>query len=343
MRNREIERILVIRTGGIGDLILTLPLLMALRRCYPRAWLEVMGQRCRLELLEGGYYAHRVCSIEQPGMASFFVPEAPLPEKLAQYFANFHLVVSLVSDPDGLFSANLRRAGVKKVIPIAPLPPHSNIEHYSHYLLSQLSSWGLKAEPTEPKIFPTGPVQEYASRFWTEHGLGRVLAVHPGSGSPRKIWKPEGFAEVANWAIEKLGMQVLLVSGPADQQVTRQVIQRMRPRRALVVENFSLSKLAAILLKCQGFVGNDSGITHLASAVGIPTVAVFGPSDPRIWRPQGKHTAVVKSSLPCSPCTRENMDRCDRPKCMDSITTEEVRRTLETHLEESQGVLQRRI
>ncbi len=343
MRDREIERILVIRTGGIGDLILSLPLLMALRRSYPHAWLEVMGHRCRLELLEGGCYAHRVCSIEQPGIASFFVPEGALPEKLAQYFANFDLVVSLVSDSDGLFSANLRRAGAEKVISIAPLPPHSNIEHYSHYLLSQLRNWGVKAEPTEPKLFLTEAGQEYASRFWREHGLSRVLAVHPGSGSPRKMWRSEGFAEVANWATEKLGMQVLLVSGPADQQVTRQVVQGMRPRKPLVVENLSLTKLAAILHKCQGFVGNDSGITHLASAVGTPTVAVFGPSDPRIWGPRGKHTAVVESSLPCSPCTRESMDRCQRPKCMGSITAEEVRRAIEMHLEESQGGFQRPI
>ena len=335
MKNRQIEHILVIRTGGIGDLVLSLPLLMALRKFYPQSWLEVMGYRSRLELLEGRYYADRICSVEQSGMASFFVQNGILPEKLAQYFASFDLVVSLVSDPDGLFSANLQRAGVEKVISIAPLPSRSGRGHYSHYLLSQLRHGGVKARLTEPRLFLTEADREYASQFWREHGLGRVLAIHAGSGSPRKAWRPEGFAEVAKWAIEKLGMQVLLVSGPADQQITRQVVQEMKPRKPLVVENFSLTRLAAILHKCQGFVGNDSGITHIASAVGTPTVAVFGPSAPRIWAPQGKHTAVVKSSFPCSPCTRESMHRCQRQKCMDSITTKEVRKTVEKLLEGS--------
>ncbi|MCK4417065.1 MAG: glycosyltransferase family 9 protein [Candidatus Latescibacteria bacterium] len=334
MKNRQIEHILVIRTGGIGDLVLSLPLLMALRKFYPHAWIEVMGHRSRLELLEGRYYADRICSVEQSGIASFFVQNGILPEELAQYFASFDLVISLVSDPDGLFSANLRRAGVERVIPIAPLP-RSGSGHYSHYLLSQLRHWGVKAGLTEPKLFLAEADQEYASQFWREHGLGRVLAIHAGSGSPRKVWRPEGFVQVANWATEKLGMQVLLVSGPADQQATRQVVQEMKPRKPLMVENFSLTKLAALFQKCRVFVGNDSGITHIASAVGTPTVAVFGPSDPRIWAPQGKHTAVVKSSFPCSPCTRESMHRCQRQKCMDSITTEEVRKAVEMLLEGS--------
>ncbi len=328
------KRILVIRTGGIGDLVLSLPLLMALRKFYPRAQIEVMGHRSRLELLEGRYYAQRVCSVEQPGMASFFVQNGMLPEKLAKYFASFDLLVSMVSDPDGLFSANLRRAGVEKVIPIASLP-RSGSGHYSHYLLSQLRHWGVKAGLTEPKLFLTEADREYASQFWREHGFGRVLAIHAGSGSPRKMWRPEGFAQVANWAIEKLGMQVLLVSGPADQQATHQVLQGMESRKSLMLENFPLTKLAALFQKCRAFVGNDSGITHISSAVGTPTVAVFGPSDPRIWAPQGKHTAIVKSSFPCSPCTRESMYRCGRQKCMDSITAEEVRKTVEKLLEGS--------
>jgi ADP-heptose:LPS heptosyltransferase len=294
-----------------------------------------MGHRSRLELLEGRYYADRICSVEQSGMASFFVQNGILPEKLAQYFAGFDLVVSLVSDPDGLFSANLRRAGVKKVIRIVPLPPQSSSEHYSRYLLSQLTHGGVKAGLTEPKLFFTETDREYASQFWREHGFGRVLAIHAGSGSPRKVWRPESFVQVANWAIEKLGMQVFLVSGPADQQITRRVVQEMKPRKPLVVENFPLTKLAALFQKCRVFIGNDSGITHIASAVGTPTVAIFGPSDPRIWGPQGKHTTLVKSSLPCSPCTRESMHRCQRQKCMDSITAEEVRKAVEMLLEGS--------
>ena len=335
MKNSPIEHILVIRTGAIGDLVLSLPLLMALRKCYRQSWLEVMGYHSRLELLEGRYYADRICSVEQSGMASLFVQNGMLPEKLAQYFASFDLVVSLVSDPDGLFSANLRRAGVKKVISIVPLPPQSGSEHYSRYLLSQLTHGGMKAGLTEPKLFLTEADREYASQFWREHGFGRVLAVHAGSGSPRKAWRPEGFVEVANWAIEKLGMQVLLVSGPADQKAVHQVLQGMESRKSLMLENFPLTKLAALLQKCRVFVGNDSGITHIASAVGTPTVAVFGPSDPRIWGPQGKHTAVVKSSFPCSPCTRESMYRCGRQKCMDLITAEEVRGTVKMLLEGS--------
>ena len=110
-------RILVIRGGAIGDFILTLPAIRLLRENFPAAHLEILGYRHIVALAEGRVYADAARSIEYGPMAGFFVPRSELAPDLAEYFASFQQVVSYLFDPDGFFEANLRRAGVKNLLP----------------------------------------------------------------------------------------------------------------------------------------------------------------------------------------------------------------------------------
>ena len=106
----------MIRSGAIGDLVVTLPALRALRGHYPDARLEMMGYPATLELLRGRYYADAVASIDQAGMARFYVPDAQLPEPLVRYFGTFDLILAYVRDPDGVLYRNLRRTGAGQIL-----------------------------------------------------------------------------------------------------------------------------------------------------------------------------------------------------------------------------------
>jgi len=116
------------------------------------------------------------------------------------------------------------------------------------------------------------------------------VAVHPGSGGRRKCWPARRFAELAG----RLDAPVLLIEGPADADACREFFQTVPPScPVLRGTDLPLPRLAAFLMESRGYIGNDSGVSHLAAALGAPTVAVFGPTDPAVWAPLGPRVAAV--------------------------------------------------
>ena len=115
---------------------------------------------------------------------------------------------------------------------------------------------------------------------------------------------------------------------PADEEMVREYFSLIRLDTITPLTNLSLNELAAVLRKCDLYVGNDSGVTHLAAAVGIPVVALFGPTDPRVWGPRGDKVLTVYKGLECSPCSREKMRGCKNQRCMEEISVEEVYRRI---------------
>jgi ADP-heptose:LPS heptosyltransferase len=98
----------------------------------------------------------------------------------------------------------------------------------------------------------------------------------------------------------------------------------------LFVRQLELAQTAALLARCDLFIGNDSGITHLAAALGVETLAIFGPSDPAQWRPKGRRAAVLSLNVECSPCDRSVMRSCPHRKCLNTLSEEAVLRFLES-------------
>jgi ADP-heptose:LPS heptosyltransferase len=122
----------------------------------------------------------------------------------------------------------------------------------------------------------------------------------------------------------------VLILGPADERLVRRMMTLAKKIGAVTAHNLRLRLLAAVLSKCGAYVGNDSGVTHLATATGIPTLAIFGPTDPAVWAPLGRNVKVVSSTADCSPCAREAMHRCRERACLEEIEVEAVVRAVET-------------
>jgi ADP-heptose:LPS heptosyltransferase len=161
--------------------------------------------------------------------------------------------------------------------------------------------------------------------FWESKGLTleerrKVIILHPGSGSKRKVWPSDRFLNLAELLQDRFGSKTLIVLGPAEGPEMETVF----PNTFVHVKGLSLLQLASVMEGCRLFIGNDSGISHLASALGIPTIAIFGPTDPRVWSPRGEKIWVVKKETPCSPCTRERFFQCVDSKCLKSIEIEDV-------------------
>jgi ADP-heptose:LPS heptosyltransferase len=192
------------------------------------------------------------------------------------------LAVSYLFDPDRLIRRQLQKAGVRQIIQ-GPHRVENELSHAVFQLAGPLDELGLSLTDPVPKLPAVSQIPS----------LPR-LAIHLGSGSTRKNWPTESWVHLVS-EIEKLASELIVVTGEADRRLTAAFLGRFRPHKVKVCDSLPLPALAAELHRCRLFVGNDSGVTHLAAAVGTRTVALFGPTDPAVWRPLGAHVTVVQS------------------------------------------------
>jgi heptosyltransferase-2 len=301
------SKVLIIHAGGIGDLLLALPALRVFRQNFPSSALALLGRPERLSLVAFDLQASSVHSIDRAGMAYFYLEGESLPRGLSTFFSSFGIALAFGKSNVSILAKNLERAGVDRIITIPSFPPEGLKIHVSRYLVESLRASGIEGEyPWSPLRLPE-EAMTFAERFLADYGLkeeDRLLAIHPGSGSPAKNWDPKNFAAVAERLSE--GAKILLISGPAQDGV-EEVRQAMGNLSPLVADNLPLPHLAAVLKASTAYLGNDSGITHLAASLGTPTVAIFGPTNPEVWGPNGPGVNIFfgeKSSSPRSSETR---------------------------------------
>jgi heptosyltransferase III len=270
---------------------MTLPAVGALRERWPEGHIEILGYSHIIELARGRYYADATRSIDARAMARFFIPNAELDPDLMDYFGSFNVVISYLFDPDHIFADNVRRCLVKQVIEASPKPDDT---HAAAHYCRPLESLAIYVDEPRPRLRPSEADRDAASKFLTMLGREPIVAVHPGSGSEQKNWPVEKFSAVARWISDELAAQLLIVQGEADEPVSQKLAESLHPRPVTVASGLKLAELAAVLERCTLFLGNDSGITHLAAAVGTPVVAMFGPVSLPIWEPRGEFVRVVQ-------------------------------------------------
>ncbi len=285
-------RILVIRGGAIGDFILTLPALRLLRDNFPDAHLEILGYRHIVAVADGRFYAHATRSIEYAGMSRFFMPRVERDPELVRYFASFQQVVSYLYDPDGFFEASLREAGVKNFLSGPGRLDDS--AHAMEQLARPLARLALFLDREVPELFPNADDLTAAASLLTGE-LGLRVAVHAGSGSPRKNWPLDRWRELVEWLLGHAGVEVFLLSGEADRERVRQLTGEIASSRLRVIDGRPLPEVAALLGKCSLFLGHDSGISHIAAAVGTRAILLFGPTDPAVWGPRNPQVVIVRA------------------------------------------------
>ena len=285
-------RILVIRGGALGDFILTLPALRLIRETFPEAEVEVLGYPRIAALAEGRFYAHRVRSIDYGPLAGFFAKNGTLDGALSEYFAGFQQVISYLFDPDGIFEANVRRAGVRNYLSAYRRPETG---HAAREWAAPLEALAMYLESPAAQLF-LGEGDRSRAREWLGEGERMRLALHPGSGSPKKNWGVGKWREIGErfWREFPEG-ELVLVAGEADQDALRVLEQAWTGRRIRWATGLELPVLAAVLAECGRFAGHDSGISHLAAAVGTRCVLLFGPTDPEVWAPLNQGVMVVQA------------------------------------------------
>ena len=324
-----VRSILVIHQGAVGDFVLALPGLEAVRKAFPQARSVLMGYPGILELAEKRFYADEILSVDQRGVASFFVPEGPLNPSLSQFLKGFDLAVVFGRDGEGPMVKNLRRVCEGRVLHIHSFPSWNEKVHLTDHILKQFAHYGFTASGSIPKLYLKEGDREWARGFWKSKGVtpeerSTAIILHPGSGSKKKVWPLDRFINLAHVFQHHLGSRILIVLGPAEGPEVGKAFEGIRPFAPVLAKGLTLLQLASVVEGCRFFVGNDSGISHLSAAIGLPTVAVFGPTDEEVWSPRGKKTFVVSRRVHCSPCTQEGFVRCKDFECLRGIEIEHV-------------------
>jgi heptosyltransferase-2 len=278
-------KFLVVRGGAIGDFILTLPVLAALRRQFPKAGLEVLGYAHIAQLAHAAGLADAVRPIDARPLASFFAKGGDLDPQLKQYFAGFAVVISYLYDPDHIFQDNVRRSSAAQFI----AGPHRPSEQ------GQVHAVDLFLEPLQRlAIFDADAIPRLMAQPITR-GLP-TIAVHPGSGSERKNWPENKWKELLTRFIDQTSCEILLIGGDAESERLSRLATALPPQRFELARNLPLPDLARMLAGCAFFVGHDSGITHLACAVGLPSLVLWGDSVEDVWRPRGRDVTIIREA-----------------------------------------------
>ena len=266
---------MVIRPCGVGDTVLMLPFLEALSA----GEIVFMGRPERSGVLAGRSAVSEVVSIDSFGAPSLFSGEPTLEAK--EFFSRFDRAVAFMRKGGEEFRRALLRAEARKahVLDLSPRPG----QHACDRAVELAMELGLPAVKAVPRLRALPGDIECARRERFREG---VWAVHPGSGGAKKNWPIDRFAELARGLSD-----VLFLAGPAEEERLRE-IENACPGRALSSPGWEL--LVGVLALARGYVGNDSGVTHLAAALGVPTVAVFGPTDPAVWGPRGPKVKVLR-------------------------------------------------
>ncbi len=305
----------MIRGGAIGDFILTLPAIAALRRQFPQAHLEVLGY-ARVTPLAGGL-VNRTRSIEARALAGFFARGGELAEDWSDYFSEFGIIISYLYDPDEIFENNVRRCTRAQFIPGPHRADEQTRLHAAKVYLQPLERLAIFDADHVPRLTLNSQLPVLRPVLRSAPGKGgsaslpsvglaeetdeggstpNQLALHPGSGSELKNWPQPKWAELLDHLAHSAEFNLLLVGGEAEgdrlQQLSRQA--GMPPARLRVAQSLPLVELARRLQACTAFIGHDSGISHLAAAAGLPGLILWGDTVEEIWRPPSEKMIVLR-------------------------------------------------
>lgn len=306
-----LRKILIIFPGALGDFICFLPALEKLAR---NRRVDVLARAEYADLAPPGVH---VDSLERREIGALFREDPAAEPSLGAFFQAYERVYSWLGSSDRNFVENLRHA-VAGHAAVFPFRPAEAASHITDYYLDCVG--GKYRAKTFPRVAVANESRTWARRWLDARGWGgrKILALALGSGALEKNWPAEFFRTVERWWTRERGGITLAILGPAEEKEFGDW------RGAGAVRGLGLGQLAAVLSLADLYIGNDSGPTHLAAAVGAETVALFGPTDTRQWAPRGERVTILTQSVECSPCDRETMKRCPHRKCLNTLEPHRV-------------------
>ncbi|MDY0039771.1 MAG: lipopolysaccharide heptosyltransferase II [Desulforhabdus sp.] len=322
------RKILIRSTNWLGDAVMTVPAMGAVRAAFPHAEIVVVATPAVAELFAGHPACDRVMIWDKKhanrglvGLLRFSLNLRKAGFDLAILFQNAieaAIMTWLARIPNRIgYRTDGRAMLLSHGIPISQ---RERRLHHTDYYLHMINRAGIRNAPGQVSLYCTqGEIewarQKLADRAW--------IAINPGAAyGSAKRWLPQRFAATANTMYQELGAHLLLLGGPEDIAIGRQISEMMHTPHMNLIGKTSIRQLMALLSQCRLLLTNDSGPMHIAAALGTPVVAVFGPTDQTATSPVGTFSRVVRRETDCAPCLKRHCPTDHR--CMTAIGVEDV-------------------
>ncbi|MBN2097656.1 MAG: lipopolysaccharide heptosyltransferase II [Candidatus Omnitrophica bacterium] len=336
MSANSYRKILVCRTDRIGDVLLSTPVLKALRKNFPRSRISVLVRPYARDVVLGNPYLDELIIYDKYGRQKSLLGSI----RFAWSLRKKKFDLALVLHPTNRMHWITYLAGIKKRIGfnrkmgflLTDKLEHKKQQGEKHeleYTLDILSLLGIKDEGKQLFMPIRQDSEKDIEKFLSKHSVKKgekLIAIHPGASCPSKVWPDERFAQVADSLAQELKARIIIVAGPDDIQQSQEVLKRLHCAGIDASGKTTVSQLASLIRRCSLFISNDSGPVHIAAALGVPVVAIFGRSQaglsPRRWGPVGKNVIVLHKQVGCQVCLAHNCSK--HFACLLAISVQEV-------------------
>ncbi|MDD5449865.1 MAG: lipopolysaccharide heptosyltransferase II [Candidatus Omnitrophica bacterium] len=329
------KRILIVRTDRLGDVVLSTPVIKAVRKAYPDAFISMMVSSYAKDVVEGSPFLNKVIAFDKKKHGGLF-GTAAFVSKLRKN--NFD--TAFVLHPVKRIHIILWLAGIKRRIGydkkwgflLTDRIPHKKQfgeKHEIDYNLDVIRSAGINTDDKALYVPVRPEARSKVEAILKDNGFtdkDEFIVMHPGASCPSKRWPAERFGWAADELIERFHKKVVVVAGTNDSKFAQETNYYIKNEALDLSGNLSVAELAALLEKARLLISNDSGPVHIAVALGVPVVVIFGRNQPglsyRRWGPAGKHDIILHKDVGCVNCLAHN---CKIGfKCLQAITVDEV-------------------
>ena len=320
------ENILLIRLSSLGDIVLTTPAIRAVRAHFPDAYIAMLVAKQSAAVLHENPHLNEIIQFDRHAKDKDTGEMLRIIRTLRQ--RKFGLAIDFQrrfrTELLTYLSGAPERVG-KSVLCTIRVPQHGN-KHATEHYFDLLHAAGIPAQNRQLEIFLAKSEKAEACHQFKEAGVvdeRLKVGLFPGAGWKLREWMPERFAAIGDKLVEHFSAQVLIFGGPKEIELVDNVANLMKARAFPFAGTLQIRQLAACIERCNLFLTNDTGPMHIASAVGTPTVALFGPGNHIRFQPIGAAHTTIRHDVPCSPC-KQFTDKCQDNICMKRITVDEV-------------------
>ena len=308
--------VLVIHPGSLGDVLLSRPALRALRITVHEHELGLIASGEVGDLLRAAGEVTAAFAMETNALTGLMAHPTSLSPPVRRWIRRCDVAVCWMSDAGGRLESALAEMGVARVVMQSPHAVGETPHHQTQRFLETIKPVAPRGDaPDLPLQLPEGLMKDGRARL-TRIGASEgqvVVALHPGSGSLHKCADPALFRRAIEW-VDARGAVPVLISGPADDVMVAAVSTGcLKP--PIILRDLSIAEVAGVLSQVHLFVGHDSGLTQLAAALSIPTIAVFGPTSVQRWAPRGHHVRILTGAT-CGCQEWETVQACLEKRCL---------------------------
>lgn len=329
-----IRRLLIRSTNWIGDAVMTIPAVRAIRRNFPAAHITLLVKPWVAPVFEDAPWIDEICRYEDHERHGRLTGKWRLACELRA--RQFDAAILLQNAFEAALITRLAGIGVRvgfdsdgrRLLLTHPVQRTKAIRqlHQTRYYLQMLAGAGLNADWQPPEIHLSRAIRQQAETVLSKFGQRSrrpLIGINPSAAfGSAKQWHPHRFAQVADRICRKIGATAVIFGGPEDQALGRQIDAQMQAPAINLAGSTSLPQAMALVAACRLFITNDSGLMHVAYALKVPLVAIFGSTDMLATGPLGAESQVVHVPVDCSPCLKP-VCPIDK-RCMERITVEMV-------------------